>query len=664
MAAMLHYDSSSSAWSLDSSALPITPSLSATSNDETSQSISQAAALHETHRLFPAVPFLNTTNISLSKSETNISNLAKPFGAISPTIRPSPSLSILQRKSERVDDKESTSFGPHGRRRSNSLSEQDRPGIDKANSKVPPLAERRRSETSRYLGTDDFKSAFATNLLKLKEREKVEGDPAPHLSEITPKISDMGGSFPPVVHSQMKGVPCEVPLVGLNSRTTKPDLLDTYNSVIQAQETNYDVSTRKPYKPVQISTTVGQFMSLPAEEIEAQLEKHFNRLKSDRMEDELEARNEVISILAHQMSSQLEVNDKLLHELAALRAAYASLQSSCSDYVDELEFLKIRFRAVEAENEADRSRRESEDKVRSLGQLVHESKKAFCKLQAEVLHQDKRRSLQNYHLEPRRNSSYLLTDEAKGLLSSPRRNSSYVFGGGMAGVVNAATKRSTVLVLSSENPQKRIGGPLAAPGLTSLTSPLGPAQQEAAQTNNLERKLSTPPARPPKSAARSNPASPAARNITKCQPPKSIVPPSQTNCGTQTSEVTEAGELESLRKRCSRLELELNESEDSRMASQDALGALRNYISSQPHSDLSAIKLPPLPTDLQAEDNHDEASSSRWNISNLMSRSNPLKSHPTGPQSPYLKSPSIHGSPAFGNTFSGFSLWGRSPVLG
>ncbi|KAA1085687.1 hypothetical protein PGT21_015262 [Puccinia graminis f. sp. tritici] len=114
------------------------------------------------------------------------------------------------------------------------------------------------------------------------------------------------------------------------------------------------------HKPVYIFTTVGQLMSLPAEETE----EHFSRLKSNQMEDELEARNEFILILAHQMSSQLEVNDELFDDLAALRAAYASLQSSCSDYVDELEILKIRFQAVEAENEADCSRRDqSEYKV-------------------------------------------------------------------------------------------------------------------------------------------------------------------------------------------------------------------------------------------------------------------------------------------------------------
>ncbi|OAV90262.1 hypothetical protein PTTG_04642 [Puccinia triticina 1-1 BBBD Race 1] len=662
MAAMLHYESSSSAWSLDSAALPITPSLSVTSKDETLESTSRAPTLHEIPRSFSAAPFLNATTISLSKSETNIFNLAKPFGAISPTIRPSPSLSTLQQKSERAEHKEPTSFGPHGRRRSNSLSEQTSPGIDKANSTLAPLSERRRSETSRYLGTDDFKSAFATNLLKLKQREKVDGEPASQASDLTSKTVEMGGTLPPAVNSQMKAMPCELPLV----RAVQSDLVDVHTSMVQVRET-HGAPTRKAHNAGQISSTVGQLMTLPAEDLEAQLEKHFNRLKSDRMEDELEARNEVISILAHQMSNQLEVNDKLLHELAALRAAYASLQSSCTDYVDELEFLRMKLRAIEAENEVDRSRRESEDKLRGLGQMVHESKKAFCRLQAEVLHQDKRRSLQNYHLEPRRNSSFTLAAEAAEVLSSPRRNSSYVLGSQTAGVLNT----SSILLLSSENPQKMHGGPLTAPGLTNLTFPFKSAEPKTFSINSMGRNLSAPaskptnkPARPPKSAARSNPASPAANKIPRGQSAKSVAAPSRANFGTQTSELRETEELEKLRKMCARLELELNESEDSRMASQDALCALRNYISSQPQAGLSAIKLPPLPTDLQVEDGHEEALSNRWNISNFVSRSNPLKSSGAGSASPYLKSPSVQGSPAFGNAFSGFNIWGRSPVLG
>ncbi|KAH9464035.1 hypothetical protein Pst134EB_003574 [Puccinia striiformis f. sp. tritici] len=660
MATMLHHGSASSTWSSESSELPVTPTLSATIDNETLQPTPQVS--HETSRLLSAVPFLNATTISLSKSETNIADLVKPTGAISPILRPSPSLSTIHQKLERVEQKDSTSFGPHGRRRSNSLSERDRPSIDKSDSKVPPLAERRRSETSRYLGTDDFKSAFATNLLKLKEREKVEGDPAVQSSDIVLKTSEVGGNLAPI--AQPKDSSGVAPLMGSNSRTAKSDQPDPGNPAVPVPESHGEPS-RKAYNAAQISSTVGHLMNLPAEEISTQLDKHFSQLKSDRMEDELEARNEVITILAHQMSNQLEVNDKLLHELAALRAAYASLQSSCSDYVDELEFLKIRFRAAETEREMERARRVSEDKARGLGQLVNDSKKAFCRLQAEVLHHDKRRSLQNYHLEPRRNSSFILAGEVGTSSTSTRRNSSYILGSETPGMLHTEVNRSTSLVLSSENPQKINGK--SQGGLTSLSEPV----YEGDKYNSFGRMIpaaglmNIKPERPPRSAARTDLTSPASIQFQKNLALNSIVVTPGTNCVSQTSDHTNIDEIEQLRQRCARLELELNESEDSRMASQDALDALKNFISIQPQSDLSTIKLPPLPTDMQPEDNHDEANSGGWNITNLITRSYPSKPIGTGPPSPYLKSPSIHGSPAFGNAFGGFSsLWGRSPVLG
>ncbi|PLW19753.1 hypothetical protein PCANC_07634 [Puccinia coronata f. sp. avenae] len=665
MAAMDYYDSSGSAWSSDSFALPMTPSPSTTSASETLEPILQAPALklHQDHRLLSVLPAPNGTTISLSKSETNLSNLAKPFGAISSTIRPSPSLSTLHRKSAGPEHKDSTYFSPHGRHRSNSVSKQDHSAIDKSNHKAVPLAERRRSETSRYLGTDDFKSAFAINLLKLKEREKVDGEPTHQSSELAPKISDMSSNCPPVIQSQLKGISCEA-----STRVAKSELVDGHKPMIRAPGSHVG-EQENAHNALQISSTTGHSVKLPAEALAAQIERHFNRLKPDRMEDELEARNEVISILAHQMSNQLEVNDKLLHELAALRAAYASLQSSYSDHVDELEFLKIRFRALETEREVERCRRESEDKVRGLGQLVHETKRDFCRLQAEVIHQGKRRSLQNYTLERQRNSSYILSNSGTSS-SPPRRNSSYINGGEMAGVLsNLETKRSTILILSSENPRKHHIGSLGGPPLASLTSQFE-AAHKGMPSNGITRNASlsqsiNKPERPPKSSARSHPASPAATKLTSNQAQKFVAAPlTKVDCGTQTSDVVDSEEVEKLRQRCARLELELNESEDCRIASQDASDALRQFISSQPQSELSTIKLPPLPTDLEPEDNSDEAMSNRWHISNLLPRSNHVKSTGTGASSPYLKSPSIHGSPVFGNAFGSFSLWGRSPVLG
>lgn len=335
--------------------------------------------------------------------------------------------------------------------------------------------------------------------------------------------------------------------------------LDRHNSGIRPTETQ-DVPLHKDFSAVTIHTAASHLVNLPAEELSSQIERHFNRHKLDRMEDELEARNEVISILAHQLSNQLEVNDKLLHELAALRAAYASLQSSCSDYADELELLKRRSRAAETAREVERSRRESEDKIRGLGQLVHDSKKTFCRLQAEVLHHGKRRSLQDYNpLEhPRRSSSYTLTAAATtGGPSPPRRNSSYILGGELAGALSSTVaKRSTLLVLSSENSN---GGPSSA--LASLTS-----QFARVQNNSAEWKLSASPSlnkpeRPPKSTARSHTASPAAFKSTRSHPQASLVAPpaSRSDSGTQTPDIFETEELQKLRQRCARLELELNE---------------------------------------------------------------------------------------------------------
>jgi hypothetical protein len=251
MAAMDYYDSSGSAWSSDSFALPMTPSPSTTSASETLEPILQAPALklHQDHRLLSVLPAPNGTTISLSKSETNLSNLAKPFGAISSTIRPSPSLSTLHRKSAGPEHKDSTYFSPHGRHRSNSVSKQDHSAIDKSNHKAVPLAERRRSETSRYLGTDDFKSAFAINLLKLKEREKVDGEPTHQSSELAPKISDMSSNCPPVIQSQLKGISCEA-----STRVAKSELVSIHLhflpsmmvlSAMQSSLNHFQISTSR-----------------------------------------------------------------------------------------------------------------------------------------------------------------------------------------------------------------------------------------------------------------------------------------------------------------------------------------------------------------------------------------------------------------------------------
>lgn len=649
MASLDHCDSSNSACTSASATSSITPSSIASIDEDLSPATKpDPPFFQEGYKSALVPPFYSTHKVSLSKSYSGLSDLVKTSTANSITLRPSPSLSTLQEKTRSMDSSDIAGSDSHPRRVSNPLSDRNMSDAPRSHSQVVPLAERRRSQTSRYLGTDDFKSTFAINLSKVKQREKPERVALPRWGDPLLKRSEATDIQPFSDSSQVRGNCLDT---ATESRLVQSERLDLCSSPNPIAETD-NQAVQIPSDAFEISSMVREWISLPTKELAARLEMHFRRIKQDRVEEELEARNEVISILAHQLSNQLEANEKLLHELGALRAAYASLQASCSDYVDELELLKTRSREEGADQEMQRSRKEAENKIRDLRQLLEESKVAIGRLQVEVRNQGHRRSLQNYYTGERINATSVYQGQTNDLKSQP-------------------TKRSTVLVLSSV---PRPGESKRAAGTSILEKLVAQFETDnsRARSDSITQRLPTltfltnraigKPQRPPKSAARSTPSSPAPVHVRRRRSSNCA------NMSTQTADLPELGGLEILKQRCAQLELELNKSEDCRKASQVALNGLRDLISSQPASVLSSMKLPPLPTDAESAWNPQsptgEESGGRWSLSHLLSGTGSRKANGTAPNSPNPNSPSIKCSPGPGSGFGGFSLWSRSPVLG
>ncbi|KAH9817184.1 hypothetical protein DFH28DRAFT_1124587 [Melampsora americana] len=457
------------------------------------------------------------------------------------TLRHSPSMSVIQSKSTQIN-----------RTRANSLTTHC------------TLAERRRSKTSAYLTTEDFKKNFASKLNSVKERERTQ-------------------SVEPNVNWLTKSNVWNFDRIEENSS----------NSLSSLSLTDPDFSLIKicglapsaiPPRGNKLHEMINHLLSLPTDELSAQLEMHFNRLEPGRDAEELEARNEVISTLADQLANQLEINDKLLFDLASLRSTHALLTSELVDLKDEMACLLSRMNGRNVENvELSKVKLQSEDQIKDLRKALEESKKAFNQLKLEQQSIDRRRSLQSYQ------STLNLISSNSHLMIGPKRSGSLLL--------------SKELIKNDVN-HKRL----------SLTD-------HGNQFNHFLRpgflfSNPTKPVRPPRSPARSNTPSP-------------VLSEESSSSGSSDKE-----ELELLRLQCTQLRIELNESEDSRLASQAALDALKTFISSNGTHEVSAVKLPPLPTEIESP----ISNKPRWG--NLLTRS-------------FVTPPSPN------STFTGFGLWGK-----
>lgn len=256
---------------------------------------------------------------------------------------------------------------------------------------------------------------------------------------------------------------------------------------------------------------IDHLLALPTEELAAQLEIHFNRLEPGRDAEELKARNEVISTLADQLANLLETNDKLIFDLACLRSAHADLSSELADARDELSYLYSKSNPLD-QDQLGSLRRESESQIRDLRVALEESKQAIARLRLQQSQQDRRRSLQTYQTalgltHPHTRSSLLILGPDRHHLSLKRLS------------LSGASTLGHAPHSNRPKPNK---------------------DSALAQTTNLPS-VTTKPARPPRSAARSGPISP-------------VLAHDHPRAGSSEKE-----ELELLRLQCTQLKIELNE---------------------------------------------------------------------------------------------------------
>ncbi|KAG0139692.1 hypothetical protein CROQUDRAFT_101186 [Cronartium quercuum f. sp. fusiforme G11] len=473
-----------------------------------------------------------------------------PRSAPATSLRPSPSMSVIPHKS-----------APATRIRANSLT-------------TCSLAERRRSKTSAYLGTEDFKQNFANKLRSVRARERTESGEA----ILGRPLKGPSWKFP----SQSDGA--------FVATTVSFDRDFPFNRNYSEEKVSGLPLSDVPTRGEALREMINHLLALPTEELAAQLEMHFSRLEPGRDAEELEARNEVISTLADQLANQLEANEKLLFDLRCLRSAHANLSFELADSRDELACMVTAVNGAAISNdELVRVRREADTQIRDLRHALEESKHALAQLRLEQTHKDRRSSIQSYQaalnnmmshsIGQKRSSVFLLGTDRTNV--QPKRASLSAVGLGLYQPPNLSDEKAWTARNDPRNARRP--GLLSAPGK---------------------------PARPPRSLARSGSFSPV-------------------NPEDLSNKPTDKEELELLRLQCTH--------EDFRLASQAALDALKTFISSSGPMDVSSVKLPPLPTDIESS-----SPKPRWGILG--------RTFISGPSSP---------SAATATAFAGFGLWGK-----
>ncbi|CAH7688232.1 hypothetical protein PPACK8108_LOCUS23168 [Phakopsora pachyrhizi] len=582
-----------------------------------------------------------------------MSPVAESYMATPSTLRPSPSMSSLIVNPISVALESILTLDEHHRKpRANSLSDAN-PSDGKASEGQSTLAERRQSQTSRYLGTEDFKSAFAINLLKLKSREQnlkfLSSKSSPNLKLETSPVFikpeneriDLEFKLEPQIIGQVEQAEEDEPL-----KSTQREELPAFIAKVEEPQKEEPIVTAEVEEPQQEESTAKSEVGEPSISIHpeeqpvvtgfVEIEPVIKIVRQDS--EEQEARNEVISTLADQLTAQLEKNDGLLSELGSLRAAYASLQSSTSDYMDELEFLrKLRLSSDKKSEEPKifkESHDEAEKKVEELRCLLEESKNAISLLQKEIRNQDRPQSLQSYQLVGLQAS---LVSEGNPI-SKDRQKSKPIYLEKDESSAESASSfegnfSSETDPPSNESDSSNSSGYFSVPLIVKHT-----------------RARSQKPARPAKSAARFAGAPP----LPACS--KSII--SRAN--------KEKEEIALLRSQCAELKAQLLESEDSRKSSQIALDSLRAFIASQT-SEIPNVKLPPLPSDFPEEMEYVEPmtiTDSFWNFPGLVARSFPSSTSLVNISSFTQKNTSkVKPNVGGGGGFAKLGLWAKKPTI-
>ncbi|KNZ58509.1 hypothetical protein VP01_1919g5 [Puccinia sorghi] len=184
------------------------------------------------------------------------------------------------------------------------------------------LADRRKTKTSQYLVSDDFKSDFATKLSRFRTQcDSHFVPPRTHIPLTNYHHQDFS-----TIHELDETV-----LSGTDRNTT--DIHQHSNPAAGECGSETTSAWRESGGEDQRITCTPSTSTLSEEEEGA---------------EEQQARYEVIGKLADELAGQIEQNDALLYELGVMRANHARLQALAADREDELTCLNQRIHQLEA----------------------------------------------------------------------------------------------------------------------------------------------------------------------------------------------------------------------------------------------------------------------------------------------------------------------------
>lgn len=234
------------------------------------------------------------------------------------------------------------------------------------------IAEKRQTQVSKYLISNDFKSSFATKLNDLRKRESDLTPPAYLSAPAATNPSHLPHPPPPIDHTPSDSIL-------LTNSTSPVELLD--QKLIQ--------ELPEPPEDQLPSTSIDKIIIDPGS---CPLE-----ITSYEDPEQQNAKYEVIGKLADQLADQIEENDHLLYELGVVRSNHARLQAYTTDKEDEVACLNYRIRQLESvittpsssstthdPQACDKQRFESEASIRSLNVQAQQLRRAVCRLQLEL----------------------------------------------------------------------------------------------------------------------------------------------------------------------------------------------------------------------------------------------------------------------------------------
>ncbi|KAG0143262.1 hypothetical protein CROQUDRAFT_96548 [Cronartium quercuum f. sp. fusiforme G11] len=269
------------------------------------------------------------------------------------------------------------------------------------------LADRRKTQASRYLTSEDFKSDFAIKLQTLRQREREPIDSNNQLNSSSPSSNSSTPSSRSLaalrVLTHEKKTPPRDSVTTLATSQHPPSWPSNLSPPITLKsDLDHTSSTPEPtttIPDISVGLSLNQIGSIlgpqdPTKNIEHDnlVTRHeaFNdppdESQSGMSEHGDEARYEVIGKLADELAQQLETNDKLSYELGRLKSNHAQLQAEAIENDDEIKILRERLRLLDNHDPIDceQSRNEIESMNRELAHELAITRRSICRLHLEL----------------------------------------------------------------------------------------------------------------------------------------------------------------------------------------------------------------------------------------------------------------------------------------